>query len=881
MAALINRLIYTLTIACLPDLLERTMGESPASNGTVTVAFGVGGLVAGMLTGYLSDRAQNRIGFQIGASVLGVAAGLILFFAERLYLVVLFRLVLGVASSISDTMLYATVADVYPASLLGSKMAVVFVFDNIGDMLGPLLGGKAYETMGLGGVSAIAIALSACSLVTNLVFVRNSLAVCSARAVGIGRLPEGEKASGGLLAVASIGGSTRDSAVSVAHSKSCVAEAASTIQGGQESTGRAKVQLARLLFCLPVAGPVASVFVATGLQTVMETVLPLRLYERFYYSPATISIAFLVGGGVLMVTIPLTGYINDVLVARYGELKRYYFIAGAVAAIFVAQIIIALSTSYAVLVFGYALFSAAEMAMVVPAQSAFGDYINASGSYAMAQCYSLAWLAEGLASILLPPVASAIYAAASFPSTSLKFGLNARKPALGAAGAQARARTDGGDSGGSVRSVFRGSPADDPDDEPALPPPAAFSGGSQAREAERLASEIAASDPSVYAYDEVYDNLDQARSRAKQAQRSDDRGPRYMDKLIASAEQRKVQSDVVRERLLEKEREREGDLFADKEVIVTAGYKEIKEQRKQLVAEDEAREASAQTARRSDRHFGAATVGLYREFLDHVDREDAAIAAAAAAAVGGSAEAARPGPTDSQGVHLADAAGPASRKPEALGSGLNVMATSTRQRPADAQQQQQQPGVPAAAGGVQQDRAAGRQGRNGDRSSYVAMAAEMDRRDHVRDAEQERQHLELVKKYARRNDAAAVEAARQRYLERKQQAGATEMAARGLAAGDVQKVLRSAVDLAVGEGEYRHGRVAELHNNIVEYAAKKLGPLRPPAVKLIVTCAIAQNTGGLHISNCTRWDDAADSMVTHEFRNAAMTIVVTAYLITC
>ncbi|KAJ2711340.1 hypothetical protein H4R19_003297 [Coemansia spiralis] len=330
-------------------------------------------------------------------------------------------------------------------------------------------------------------------------------------------------------------------------------------------------------------------------------------------------------------------------------------------------------------------------------------------------------------------------------STSLKLGLNVRKPALGAAGAQARERADG--SGRQlVHSVFRGSPADDPDEAPAAQP--VFSGGSQAREAEKLASEIATSDPSVYAYDEVYDDLDQARNRAKKAQRADDYKPRYMDKLIETAKQRKVQSDVVRERLLAKERAREGDMYADKEVIVTAGYKDIKEQREKLVAEDEAREASAQAASGRGQHFGTATAGLYKEFLDRVDREDAAIAAAAAA-TSRSLDGPAPEPAD---------------RPEALGSGLNVMAASAQQRPAAAPQHPSD-----VADGVLQGRAAGQRGRHWPQPSSMDLAAEADRRDDERVAEQDRQHQELVQKYARRNDAAAVEAARQRYLERRQQ----------------------------------------------------------------------------------------------------------------
>ncbi|KAJ1734245.1 hypothetical protein LPJ61_001184, partial [Coemansia biformis] len=398
------------------------MGVSRVSNGVVTAAFGVGGLIGGMLTGYLSDRMQNRNGFQIGASVLYVISGLILFFAEHLYLVFMFRLVLGVASSTADTMLFTTVADVYPANLLGFKMAIIFAFDNLGNMLGPLLGGKAYEHMGVSGVSIIAISLGSLSLVMDLVLVRNSLEI--RRALATSAAPRhlssnvGQASSEELIAE-SIDDSLQESAVSTARSKRHCVEPLDKQQSIGNDNVHGKVQLAQLLFRLPVAGPTVSVFVATGLQTVVETVLPLRLYDMFHYSPATISIAFLIVGGVLTLAMPAIGYASDTVVAKHGEHKRYYTIAIAALAVLLAQTIVALASSYPVLIFGYALFAISTMAVAVPAQSAFGDYINASGTHAMAQCYSLAWLAEGLANIALPPTASALYATISFPAMLL------------------------------------------------------------------------------------------------------------------------------------------------------------------------------------------------------------------------------------------------------------------------------------------------------------------------------------------------------------------------------------------------------------------------------------------------------------------------------
>ncbi|KAJ1866257.1 Thimet oligopeptidase [Coemansia sp. RSA 989] len=161
--------------ASVPDLLQNTMGVARSSNGIVAAAFGVGGLLAGLFTGYLSDHTQNRVGFQLLASVLYIVSGLVLFYAKKFYQVVLFRLVLGISSSMADTMLFTTVADVYPADLLGFKMAIIFVFDHIGNMLGPLLGGKAYEHMGVSGIALISIALGVFELLLVAVFVRNSI----------------------------------------------------------------------------------------------------------------------------------------------------------------------------------------------------------------------------------------------------------------------------------------------------------------------------------------------------------------------------------------------------------------------------------------------------------------------------------------------------------------------------------------------------------------------------------------------------------------------------------------------------------------------------------------------------------------------------------
>ncbi|KAJ2486427.1 hypothetical protein IWW37_005620 [Coemansia sp. RSA 2050] len=433
--ALVNRLIYTLTVACIPDLLQRVLHEPRSSNGVVTAAFGVGGLVAGCSIGYISDRTQNRLVPQLVAAALYVVAGIVFFYAKHFHQIVAFRLILGAASSIADTMLFTTVADVYPANLLGFKMAVLFVFDNIGNMLGPLLGGEAYEKMGVGGIAIIAMGLGVAEFLLILIFVRNSLDI---RRTLVQNATSSIATSATDLVViestiASRRPSTSDhpskkadtsvssSCVSILSSRSTPSNydasnlpAAKPEIASSTSNAQSSLQVVRLLLQLPVIGPTVSIFVGTGMQSVIETVFPLRLYDKFGYSPSAIGIAFMIVGGVLILAMPAVGFVNDSVISRHGERMRYYTIAIGVLMMFVSLSVTAVASSYPVLIFGYALFSITSMLVVVPAQSAFGDYINSTGSQAMAQCYSLAWIAEGMANITLPPISSGLYALIGF-----------------------------------------------------------------------------------------------------------------------------------------------------------------------------------------------------------------------------------------------------------------------------------------------------------------------------------------------------------------------------------------------------------------------------------------------------------------------------------
>lgn len=62
--------------------------------------------------------------------------------------------------------------------------------------------------------------------------------------------------------------------------------------------------------------------------------------------------------------------------------------------------------------------------------------------------------------------------------------------------------------------------------------------------------------------------------------------PRYIQNLLVQAEKRKIEYERRNERLIQKEREAEGDQFKDKEAFVTASYKAKLEELKKLDEED-------------------------------------------------------------------------------------------------------------------------------------------------------------------------------------------------------------------------------------------------------------------------------------------------------
>ncbi|XP_072377440.1 nuclear speckle splicing regulatory protein 1 [Diabrotica undecimpunctata] len=96
-------------------------------------------------------------------------------------------------------------------------------------------------------------------------------------------------------------------------------------------------------------------------------------------------------------------------------------------------------------------------------------------------------------------------------------------------------------------------------------------------------------DPTVYQYDEVYDDIEKKRNDSKLAKKDIDKKPKYINRLLVAAEKRKRENDRRIERQVQKEREEEGDIFKDKESFITPSYKKKLEEMREL-EEQEKRE---------------------------------------------------------------------------------------------------------------------------------------------------------------------------------------------------------------------------------------------------------------------------------------------------
>ncbi|KAF9533014.1 coiled-coil domain-containing protein 55-domain containing protein [Crepidotus variabilis] len=121
-------------------------------------------------------------------------------------------------------------------------------------------------------------------------------------------------------------------------------------------------------------------------------------------------------------------------------------------------------------------------------------------------------------------------------------------------------------------------------------------------------------DASVFEYDEVWDKMQETKQRQKVAKEVDAtaKKPKYIQGLLATASTRKLDHLRAEEKMMQREREAEGDMYADKESFVTQAYKDQMEEVRKAEEEEKKRDE----ARKKQ---GGTSIGLthfYQKMLE-------------------------------------------------------------------------------------------------------------------------------------------------------------------------------------------------------------------------------------------------------------------------
>ncbi|KAK8159185.1 putative nuclear speckle splicing regulatory protein 1 like protein [Phyllosticta citrichinensis] len=298
---------------------------------------------------------------------------------------------------------------------------------------------------------------------------------------------------------------------------------------------------------------------------------------------------------------------------------------------------------------------------------------------------------------------------------------------------------------------------------------------SSLRNQRKQQEEAEALDPSVYDYDAAYDALhanDAARKEKERAEAAQ-RKPKYMEGLLASAEVRKRDQLRAKEKLLQREREAEGDDFADKEKFVTEAYKKQQEDLLKL-EEEEKRKEEAERKKR-----GPGMSGFYKNIMNEQEKRHQEVIEATEKAQAGALEI----PSEEELKQKSDAElakemkekgvevmindeGQVADKRQLLTAGLNI-----------APKPKQPSAAPAASSRTSPSQQQAHQGRNSNRNAVRERQSRLVEQQleqaAKRAADQEAEEAAKLEHAAKsRKTTNDISSAKERYLQRKREAAA-------------------------------------------------------------------------------------------------------------
>jgi coiled-coil domain-containing protein 55 len=124
-------------------------------------------------------------------------------------------------------------------------------------------------------------------------------------------------------------------------------------------------------------------------------------------------------------------------------------------------------------------------------------------------------------------------------------------------------------------------------------------------------------DANIYDYDGIYDSL---KPKKKETMEDLEKKPKYMDNLMKAAAVRKRDATIAEEKKLAREREAEGDEFADKDKFVTAAYKKQQEENRRIEEEERLREEQE-----AKKNKGSGMTSFYKNLLEKGEQQHAEV----------------------------------------------------------------------------------------------------------------------------------------------------------------------------------------------------------------------------------------------------------------
>ncbi|KAF2277914.1 uncharacterized protein EI97DRAFT_278189 [Westerdykella ornata] len=302
-------------------------------------------------------------------------------------------------------------------------------------------------------------------------------------------------------------------------------------------------------------------------------------------------------------------------------------------------------------------------------------------------------------------------------------------------------------------------------------------------EAKKRAQEAAELDPSIYDYDAAYDAI-QARAAAKKAAEQEAAAQgraKYIENLLESAELRKKDRLRARDKVLQREREAEGDEFADKAKFVTAAYKAQQEEARKAEEEEKKRQEIEEEKRRKE-----GMAGFHRRMLLEEEKRHREAQAAMEEAAELTKKGIRPtvveAPKEKSEVEIAEELkaqgknviindeGQVADKRQLLSAGLNVVAkpkSAGLSTGGSSRQSITQPGL--------QSRHAGRGAQRQRQTAMIVEQLEQAAKRKADEEAEERRKLEHASKS--RKTEGEILSAKERYLQRKKEKEAAKAAA--------------------------------------------------------------------------------------------------------